>query len=497
MSEQCILPARGFGFSPERIAETAARKGLLSMEIEFSLACNFKCPYCYTQAYHTERLLDPDRIDSIVVEAKELGAEKIIVLGGEPMIYPSIHDRLRFIHDQGLSLEMFTNGSHMSRENADFMFEHDVCVVLKMNSRDRALQNEMAGRDDAYDIIQSAFRNLLAAGYPGGGRRLAVSTVICEQNIGELPEMWRWLRGMGIEPYFEMITPQGGGTGGPWMRLSPARHRELFEELARIDREEFGLDWRPQPPLVGNSCLRHCFSCLVNAAGEVMPCVGVTIPLGNVLDTPLQTILERSEVLENLRNHRHRIKGPCGTCESSDECYGCRGAAYQLTGDYLASDPMCWHNQDKSIEKLPVNAARYLPHRPPMFMLDTLCSVGERCGRLSALIRPDNPFLDSDGVLAESAYVEITAQALAALEGFHMNSREREGHKGVLVGVKKFSVAGEARAGERLDVHIEKQGRFGGFGSVRGVVLRDGGLIAEGELSFFRNGDEEGDVMPA
>ena len=29
------------------IEETAARGGLLSMEIEFSLRCNYRCPYCY------------------------------------------------------------------------------------------------------------------------------------------------------------------------------------------------------------------------------------------------------------------------------------------------------------------------------------------------------------------------------------------------------------------------------------------------------------------
>ncbi len=46
----------------------------------------------------------------------------------------------------------------------------------------------------------------------------------------------------------------------------------------------------------------------------------------------------------NLKNYREMIKGPCRTCEKSSECYGCRGAAYQLTGDYLASDPTCWRN---------------------------------------------------------------------------------------------------------------------------------------------------------
>lgn len=39
------------------------------------------------------------------------------------------------------------------------------------------------------------------------------------------------------------------------------------------------------------------------------------------------------------------IKGPCNSCDMTDGCYGCRGAAYQLTGDYLASDPLCRRRQ--------------------------------------------------------------------------------------------------------------------------------------------------------
>jgi radical SAM protein with 4Fe4S-binding SPASM domain len=92
--------------------------------------------------------------------------------------------------------------------------------------------------------------------------------------------------------------------------------------------------------------MRHQVSCVVTARGDVMPCVGVTIALGNIRQQPLAEILKNSEIVQNLKNYRTTIKGPCGTCEKSEECYGCRGAAYQMTGDYLASDPTCWKNPE-------------------------------------------------------------------------------------------------------------------------------------------------------
>ena len=83
---------------------------------------------------------------------------------------------------------------------------------------------------------------------------------------------------------------------------------------------------------------------MVTSKGEVMPCVGVTLSLGSVRRTPLPEIIANSPILKDLKDHRNSIKGPCRECELADGCYGCRGAAYQLTGDYLASDPMCWRN---------------------------------------------------------------------------------------------------------------------------------------------------------
>ncbi len=488
-ANSCTNTVDGFGFSQKKIDEAAARKGLLSMEVEFSLACNFKCPYCYNERQTGKNELSDEQMDDAIAQAKDLGAEKIIILGGEPMIYPSIHDRIRFIHNLGLRIEMFTNGSHMSMENARFMFDHEVAVVLKMNSRKKELQNRMAGRDDAYDIINAALKNLRKAGYPTPGRRLAVSTVISEQNIEELPSLWRWLRNRDIEPYFEMITPQGNALQE--RDLSAERQRELFEELARIDRKYFGRRWIPQPPLAGNSCLRHRFSCLVTATGDVMPCVGVTIPIGNVRESRLRDILERSEVMQNLRDYQAHIKGPCAECENAAGCYGCRGAAYQLTGDYMASDPLCWHNRDKKVEKLPAEAAPYLPHRPPMLLIDKICAVGERTGQISARVEKNNPFVKENGFLDETAYAEIVAQALAALEGFNMTPGERSRHSGVLLSIKNFSITGEARAGDTLQIELEKLGKFGDFGAAFGTVLKNGEKIAGGDLTFYNPGGND------
>jgi len=332
-------------FTEDEIRAAAAADRLLSMEIEFSRECNFRCAYCYLEdktAAADE--LSPQEIKAVILQARELGARKIIILGGEPSIYPHLVEMLRYLGSLGLQIEIFTNGSGVTEELATVLAEERVRVVVKMNSRDAAIQDRLAGTKGAFEMIGQALECLRRVGYPSEELFLAASTVICRQNLAELVELWQWLRSQRIEPYFEILTPQANALQNTWLDVEAAELRELFTRLAALDRERFGREWEPQPPLVGNRCMRHQVSCVVTACGEVMPCVGVTIPLGNVRNQRLADILKNSEVVRNLKNYRETIKGPCRSCEKSEECYGCRGAAYQMTSDYLASDPTCWRN---------------------------------------------------------------------------------------------------------------------------------------------------------
>lgn len=327
------------------ILKALQKNQLLTMEIEFSLRCNFSCPYCYVPRIESlNDELSTEEIFDVILQAKALGVKRVVVLGGEPTIYPTFREKIQFIRQHGMQVELFTNGSGVDHGLAKFLYANSVRVVLKMNSFKPDLQDTLAGKKGAHQYIKTAFEALKAAGYPSQEAFFAVSTVICNPNLEELPVLWRWLRDQNIVPYFEMITPQENALNNRWLFVEPEKVHELFKILADIDRKDYGMEWEPQPPLVGNRCLRHLFSCLVTARGGVMPCVGLNLSLGNVRSRTLKDILHTSRVVKDLKNYRETIKGPCRTCDQAENCYGCRGAAYQMTGDYLASDPLCWKN---------------------------------------------------------------------------------------------------------------------------------------------------------
>ncbi|MEW6599917.1 MAG: radical SAM protein [Nitrospirota bacterium] len=484
-----ICQKRIFGaeFSKKEIEETSKGRRLLSMEIEFNRNCNFNCIYCYVQNDARDRKeLTKEEARDVIIQARELGARKIIVLGGEPMLYPYIMDMVRFVRENEMEVELFTNGANISEEVAGKLCEYGVVVVLKMNTADEKLQDQLSGRKGAYKNIHSAFNNLKKAGYPGK-TQMGVSTIICRQNFGELIDMWVWLRDQKINPYFEMITPQGNARENGMLEVDSLSVKELFERISRIDREKYGYNWKPQPPLVGGQCLRHQFSCAVNAYGDVLPCIGVTIPVGNIRGAKLASILRDSEVIEGLRNYKKTIKGPCGKCESRNECYGCRGAAYQMTGDYLASDPSCWKNtgRQKEIVTLPVKTESLVPHGHPMRVVDRLLEVSERKSLSELQISDDSIFVGEDGKLNEVSYPEIFSQAIAAQDGFKNLGNGGGSAEGLLLGIKNLEILGSAGVGDKLRVSVYKAARLGGFGIIKGEIFKGEDLIARGEIKVW------------
>lgn len=336
-------------FTPEEIESARESGRLLSMELELSRACNLRCIYCYADSGAAlDQELTPMEIFDVVDQAVELGARRIIVLGGgEPLAHPHILPILRHIHQHGAAIDLFTNGTLITAQLARDFMALGVSPVVKMNSMREDVQDLLADKAGTFTKIRQGLKHLQDAGYPKPNQALGVQTVICRQNLAELPSMWAWIRAQDMVPYFETITLQGRARRHPELLVGPEEIRTLFQTLSHLDRERFGFEWEPHPPVAGLTCNRHFYTCTVTVHGDIIPCPGVDLPVGNIRQTRLADILDKSTVIRDLRNIRATIKGACRECEFHDSCYGCRGMAYQQTGDYLAADPLCWKNPDR------------------------------------------------------------------------------------------------------------------------------------------------------
>lgn len=339
-----------FGFRDDEIKLARENNQLLSLEIEFNSRCNLRCVYCYAGGnLFRDNELELEEMFDAISQAKALGAKKIIYIGaGEPLLDNKLTSVISYVHKLGLDHILFTNATLINSEQANFFYKHNLVVVVKYSSLDQETFDSLTSSLGSYESMQRGLNYLFKVGYPDKEHHLGIEAIISNMNLKDIPDLWRWARKKNIFPYMECMTYKGSAVARH--DLYPDKHtiQCLFEKLSQIDLEEFGLYWNPYPPIAGFACRRHLYSCLVNSQGFVQPCVGIDIKVGNIREQKLSEIIKNSLVLQELSRIRDNIKGQCKECEHHLECYGCRGTAYSLTGDYLASDPTCWRIKNEA-----------------------------------------------------------------------------------------------------------------------------------------------------
>lgn len=334
----------GLDYTWDEIERAKKENKLLTLDLELSRRCNLRCIYCYAEsglAKNDELTLD--EIKDTIDQGIELGLQKVsIVGGGEPLSYPYFFEVAEYIQEKGLEQIVFTNGTLITKEIAEKLKKLQISVVFKLNSFDEEVQDYLAGGKNVLRRIMTGYENLCEAGYlEDEDITLGIESIICQQNLSELPTIWRWARDRNIIPYFEVLTMQGRANENP-LEVPLDQLKILFERLLEIDHE-YGYDWIPKPPIVGLTCQRNLYAVLLTSTGKVQPCAGIEIKVGDIRKQSLKEIIVGSEVLQNLRRMPKSLEGECGDCKNNSSCYGCRGSAYNLTGNYLASDPLCWH----------------------------------------------------------------------------------------------------------------------------------------------------------
>ena len=99
--------------------------------------------------------------------------------------------------------------------------------------------------------------------------------------------------------------------------------------------------------------------------------------------------------------------------------------------------------------------AGYLPHRPPMLLIDHIDEIGARHSKCRTTLRPDCVFVQ-DGVVHASAMIEFVAQ-VCAVAACGVTSRSGEPRLGVIVSCPEISFAVDHfDVGDELTIEVVK-----------------------------------------
>lgn len=336
---------------------------ILYLNLEFTNLCNLGCIGCFN--YYSDvfanfdekkvhqpsdsrgALLSHGQVLDVITQAADFGAKSVdLIGGGEPLAYKRFMEIVEHSRKVGLEIETFTNGTLITEDIAQKLFENGVTPYVKVYSLNPELHDRLVNRKGAHKRVMMGIEFLRKAGYGSIGKPvMAIETIIIKKNIGEVPDLWRFARNNGFIPYFERFVGCNYN-GDPNVLPCPSDLKELWGKILEIDQKEYGFTFPLLPLRIGYACGAPVGNIYVQSDGIVRPCSGTWVDLGNVKVKSLKEIVQGSKVLRSLRQLDATIDGYCLGCEYFKEynCRGCIGQSTLLKGYITAEDPLCFHN---------------------------------------------------------------------------------------------------------------------------------------------------------
>ena len=330
--------------------------------------CNLKCKHCYSDAVDKPA---PDELSTS--EAKKLlddiaswGIRLLIIDGGEPLCRDDFYEIVSYASSRGVRVVVGSNGTLIDEENAARMKEAGVnCVAISIDGAKPETHDLFRGEEGSFHKALNGAKACRKVGLP-----FQFNMVIRKQTLNEIPDMFRLAIESGVNAveFFDLVQVSRVKEKCLEEVLSKGERRRVMEWLAEAQRNSpvvirvpacpmYPLilkEKRIQPKQFPASVLaripyfeRGCAAGMPNGYitilpnGDVIPCMLLQAKLGNVRERNIVKIWEESSILMKLRS-RSLLEGECGRCIHRDVCAGCRGRAYEETGNMLASDPGCW-----------------------------------------------------------------------------------------------------------------------------------------------------------
>ena len=145
-------------------------------------------------------------------------------------------------------------------------------------------------------------------------------------------------------------------------------------------------------------------------------------------------------------------------------------------------------NIDDTISDLSFPAVELVPQRPPMLLVNRLVARDRDANfsAVEALAPVDGIFVEQGWGILPEYFIELVAQAMAAVNGYDGLVDGEEAGRGFLVGIDDFSWQGTAEPGELLRIELKKNFEFGPVTVMVGQVLNGAGeVLAGGEIKAW------------
>jgi radical SAM protein with 4Fe4S-binding SPASM domain len=330
--------------------------------------CNLKCRHCYSDASDKPA---PDELSNqesrrLLDELADWGIRLLIFDGGEPLCREDFYEIASYASAKGLRVVVGSNATLIDAAAAVKMQTAVVqAVAISIDGAKPETHDRFRGEEGAFSKALNGAKACNEAGLP-----FQFNVVIRKRSLPEVPDILQLAVDSGAiaAEFFDLVQVKRVKQQCAEEVLSVDERRKVMEWLAEaqtdcpiiirvpacpmypiilkqknIQPKKFPANLLHRIPYYSRGCAAGMpngyLTILPN--GDIIPCMLLNIKLGNVREESITEIWDDSPVLARLRN-RSLLEGECGRCTHRDVCAGCRGRAYEETGNILAPDSGCW-----------------------------------------------------------------------------------------------------------------------------------------------------------
>ena len=279
-----------------RIGE-APIPSLRYLELQLLHQCNLRCRHCYLGPPRPERLSITDAL-AIAGEFADRGGLRLLISGGEPMLYPDLPAFLKGTKDLDIRRILLTNGTLITSKNIAGLQVDEIQFSL---DGWREGHEKLRGTGTFNQVLQG-IKVTREAGLP-----LSIATMVHRGNLQEFDQLAHFVEEIGAVEWGVDVPCVIGSLEGHLDLLAP------YEEAAPFLNYSFGGGYHGSSE--GYACGRHLMTVLPN--GQAVKCgFYENLPLGDAQQGLIQCWLKLKHItLDELECRGCRVLVDCtGGC---------------------------------------------------------------------------------------------------------------------------------------------------------------------------------------
>ena len=343
---------------------------------ELTLACDMRCQHCGSHA-------GPKRPDELSFEqclevADQLAAmscEKVTLGGGEPTLHPRWHELGKRLTDQGVRVNIISNGWSWTAEHLEKSKEAGLANVAFSLDGFEA-DHDKVRRKGSFRKVMDAVDLCVAGGMPA-----SLVTHINKLNLHDLPAFRELLSQHEVASWqLQLGNPSGTMSEHHELVIAPEELLWLIPQIAELRTDEVERPYLYPSDNVGyfgrfekeirdkGARINFWIGCRagfqvigIESNGNVKGCLSLPSARhgkdafleGNLRDHSMETIWNRPGAFAYNRDFDlDKLAGFCAVCRYKDICRGgCSWTAYSHTKDRY-DNPYCFYRQAVLADRL-------------------------------------------------------------------------------------------------------------------------------------------------